>query len=217
MKLAMQPKKMSDWFKAASLVVMAMATSIAITACGNKGGGGDAPAPVPVTPVPVTPSCASCPGSMGFLSSGVGKVYSVDQIEMGLEFYGDAASMANYANTGSGYLSTGQQYYGQFAAQGYIFIGGNMLACGIPAMGPLQVTTLQPGIWGKDGAGRSLEGIYLQATGGPVPIQLYISGWIDSSVPASTGRDGRTYPFKIKGLLQLKRADSSAYCNVYME
>lgn len=211
MKLARQPKFEAKWFKTFGLVVIAMATSIAITACGNKGGGGaPAPLPVPVNPVPIISNCTGCPPNMTFLSSAVGRVYSADQIELALEFFG--------GNTNTGTPSQpNMSYYGPFAAQGYVYIGGNMIACGIPAMGPLQVRTIQPGIWGKDGAGRSLEGIYLEAVGGPAPIQMYISGWVDNAVPAVQARDGRTFPFKIKGLLQLKRADAYSYCNVYME
>lgn len=220
MKASMKPLTNWSWRKPFFLGLSALAILMSTVAC-SKNESSPPPPPPPIPPVipgPVIPSCNGCPANVNaFLASGVGKVMGGSEMEINAEFFGDS-SIANSANYQQGYYSLYQNYYGSFAGQAALFIGTNMAYCQVPA-GVYTLRTMQPGVWGADGAGRSLQGIYLEATGGPTPIQVYIDAWIDPAVPAVRGRDGRQYPFKVVGTIQVKRTDQPAYvfCQRIME
>jgi hypothetical protein len=86
--------------------------------------------------------------------------------------------------------------------------------CGIPA-GMYTLQTGQPGVFGADGAGRSFDNIVLAAAGGPMPIQLLVSGFTAPSAPPARSVQGRVYQNRLTATtLALKRMDTAATCNL---
>lgn len=202
MKPATELKAQRSWWsKTAALVALGALTIVLATACGNKGGGA---APTPPPPIPVNPgyipSCTGCNGNMKLISSGLGMSYSYSlgapYFELGLEFYGDAAAMTNVPNA----YMVNNSYAGQVAAQGFMFVTTPQATCGMPA-GAYQVRTMGVGVWG--GGGQSFGGLTLQATG-PTTLQMYIpSAFVQAAVPAEVSSDGRQFPYRIHGRVQV--------------
>lgn len=221
MKPSMKPLTNWSWRKPFFLGLSAVAILMSVACSKNESSPPPPPPPPPVVPIgPVIPTCSGCPGNVNaFLASGVGKVMGGSEMEINAEFFGDS-SIGNTSSSTyqQGYYSLYQNYYGAFAGQAALFVAADMPFCQIPA-GVYTLRTMQPGVWGADGAGRSLQGIYLEASGGPTQIQVYLDAWINPSVPAVRGRDGRQYPFTVVGTIQVKRADQPAhvFCQRIME
>jgi hypothetical protein len=203
-----------NWLRGAMTMVAVACLAMLSTACSKSDGGG---APVPPVLLPTgsyggVPNCQGCPGSPKFLTSVLSRGISSFgmPVEMALDIYGDynSAMQSTYA-IGS--------YFGPFAATGYIFIQGGMQECGVPP-GQLMVQTQSPGVWGNDGAGRSGENILLVGVGGPIQINVYLSGYTMPATPAIQGSDGRTYPYSFQTTtMQIKRMDTSATCTLILQ
>lgn len=167
---------------AASILTIAMA----MTACGNKDGGGSTVAVVPG----VSPSCVGCPASTTLVSSALGRSWNyndVEQAQLSLNFYGDAATVTGGQNSGSLY------YRGQIVAQGVLRVRVAKVApgCVVPA-GDYTVQALAPGQW----SGQQFSELQLQAVG-PVTLQLRMTR--NSIMAGQTAVDwaGATFPYRI--------------------
>ena len=202
----MKQVKVKDVFKAAAIFASAALTMAMFTACGKSGGSNPAPVVAAVAPVQVVPTCATCPGNSQLLAAGVGSSYYASQPEsqIMLQFFGDGSVMQNY-QSGNAYLQSNQSYYGTVAAQGTLNWNIASVLCGIPA-GAYQITTVTPGQW----QGQSFNNMILTATG-PVALQIQMSGWIQAAVPSLVGIDGRQYPFKLVGQMNVRGQGTSAF------
>lgn len=235
MKNTVEQNTKARWFKPVVIMACAAVLTAMATACGNKNGS-SAPAAVPILGPAYTAgmlpnSCSGCPGNMTFLANAIANYGGSSPIaEMGVDFYGDGSVMMQSGYSyGYGYNpaypmgymgSVSAPYRGPFAAIGYIFIGQNLDYCGVPG-GIYNLQTVQPGIWGNDGSGRSFDNIVMMAVGAPFQIQIAMSGYTTPSTPPARGtRDGRTYPYRFTATtLVVKRADMPTTCDLsyYMQ
>ena len=167
---------------AASILIIAMA----MTACGNKDDGGGAIAVVPG----VSASCVGCPTSTTLVSSALGRSWNynnVEQAQLSLNFYGDAAAVAASQASGSLY------YQGQIVATGVLRVRVAKVApsCVVPA-GDYTVSALAPGQW----SGQIFSDLQLQAVG-PVTLQLRMTRNSISAGQTAVDWGGATFPYRI--------------------
>ena len=183
--------------------LVAAAASLLFTACGKSGGGGTNAAPIPVMgPGGVAyggvPNCQGCNGML-FLDAAMGEtIYAGGSgTELALEFYGVGAQLGGYG--AGGFFQGGGQYEGPYAANGRLVVKVPMQACGIPA-GVYQVQTVQPGMWGYR---QSFQGGELRGQG-PTQLRIAINGYVQASIPPGQSIvDGRTFPYRIQGRMQM--------------
>lgn len=186
------PKKARSWSKA---ILTGLFMSAIAVGCG-KSGGGSASSPPPPPPLNTIignqTGCSGCPGNSGFLASAVG-IVAANGIQLGLNFYGDAASINQNANYGSS-----SSYYGWIGATGTMVVNPGDI-CAPP--GTYNVQTQQPGTL----SGQSIQGLTLVAQG-PTQVVLYIpSAYLTSTVPPSNGLGGNSFglqnnaPFRLQG------------------
>jgi hypothetical protein len=158
---------------------------------------------------------------MMFLVSAISQYFDMQgpgsPIEISLDFFGDGSVLnrLNGFQPGSYLPMQNGPYYGPVAASGFMNINvpQGLQQCGVPP-GRYALQTLQPGIFGADSAGRSFENLMLTMVGGPVPLQIYISGFTMPAAPPAQGSDGKSYPYRFTATtLQMKRMDSPAICN----
>lgn len=211
MKPQLQPEMKRSWWRSAALVVTALAASVVVTACGKGGGGGGAP----IAPGPVHPSCPTCPGGVGgssLLGTAIGHVFSSSlgqtELELALEFF----SVGTHPQSG---IPISNGYVGPVYAQGTMYMHIPSMLCNVPA-GHYTVQTVQPGQWG--GGGQSFGGLMLDAFG-PTHVRVYIpSAFVKGAVPAAISIDGRQFPFRIQGRVQVQAINSwGYYCDMIME
>lgn len=206
-----------NWWRSLSIVASCLFTAMVVTACGNKGG--NAPPPPPpifIPPGGVVPVCQSCASGSQFLVPAMGQVYGSVDMSVTFDFFATTNFNPQMPGMGGGVVSNPHvNYAGPVMSQAVIYLGTPIPLCNIPG-GVYNVRTVQPGLWGNDGAGRSVENLYFDG-GGPVPVQLYVSGYISPSVPPAQGRDGRTFPFRLKAFGQIKRTDNTMVCDFYLE
>lgn len=179
------------WSRFFALTIAAFAIAIGATACGNKDeGGGGGPVGIAYPPG-VSGSCVGCPTSTTLVSSALGKSWdynNVEQAQLSLNFYGDAAAVTAAQNSGSLY------YSGQIIVGGVLRVRVAKAApgCNIPA-GDYTVSTLTPGQW----QGQIFSTIQLQAVG-PTTLQLTMNrNSIFAVSPAAVDWAGATFPYRI--------------------
>lgn len=218
MKTSMINNIKSSWVRGVGLLASLAMLSLLATACGK---GGDSPAAVPYGPgiVPIgvpgvggVPVCQGCPGAPRLITSVLARGYSGygAPVEMALDIYGDQNSAMQSAMT----IGT---YYGPFAATGYLFVQTALQECGLPG-GRFALQTVSPGVWGNDGAGRSGENLMMVLAGAPIPVNVFLSGFTMPATPAVQGSDGRMYPYSFTTTtLQVKRADASVICTLFLQ
>lgn len=224
MKATRQFKSNQVWSKWAKLEwkhsALALILLATLAGCGDKGGDGGgttAVVPTPTTPA-VNPGgyyCSTCPNGMSLLTSAVGKS-PVYQAEVTMEFY--ATTPTNVSSVPSeGFYSQSSNYYGEFSAEGSLFFYQPYSYCNIPT-GAYQLRTVKPGIWGRDGDGRSMEGVIMEASGNNITFSVSLNGYIDNASPAARSNDGRMFPNTIVGRLYFgtgSAINSSCYVNLY--
>lgn len=190
MKLSTQPKTIwNRWIKSASLVVLALTSAALVTACGKKDGGGGH---VPVGPGGyIVPGCNGC--GHQFLTSGVGRS-AAGLEELAVRLFGNTTIQAGHQMTYTGAVS-GQ---GTLHLQRQVGLGG----CYIPP-GVYHLQSTQPGSFGADGAGRSVQ-MYLDTASGPAPLRVALNGWTKPAAPpAISVITGEQHPNKIEGVMRL--------------
>jgi hypothetical protein len=223
---------MKLWGAPFSLIIVAALTAMLVTACSKNEGGGTSAAPIPPYiggygygtgyNMGVMPTCQQCPQQMTLLSSMISRNFSMSygqDLEMGLDYFGDAMAMGQFPQqypqgypTGYWGAMPNATYYGKVAAAGYINITVPQNDCGIMP-GRYQVTTLVPGLWGNQG----VDVIKLQANG-PTPFDAMIyTGVYQTAAPQARGIDGRMYPMVLKARFVMQRRDSAAWCERYLE
>ncbi len=196
------------------LVVMAIGL-VFNTGCGKKGDNNNRAGGVVTPTQPARPSCSGCPSSTALLATGLGRVYNLSggvQFELGLTFYGDAASINQGQND---FFSV---YSGTVVANGYLRIlesydptpGFNTgTECVIP-VGTYQVNPVSPGAW----AYQSFSDIQMEATNGSNRIRFYLyNNYLTQSLPPVRGSDGNTYPYYIKQWMIIESVNN-ANCGV---
>lgn len=200
---------------------------ILATACGGSSGGSSAAAPPPVYVGPMGPAgaCMGCPNNMNFLVSAVSQALDPmtgqpsPAAELGLDLFADTALMQQTMGYGGagyipGYFTTGSSYRGPVGASGYLALNQGLPSCGVPP-GRYQLQTISVGMFGNDGAGRSVDNLVLGMMGS-VPAQMILSGYTMPAAPPARGFiDGRTYPYRfVATTLLIKRMDNYATCNL---
>jgi hypothetical protein len=204
MKTQMWKLRKSAALAAASLMMIFMAA-----ACGNKDGGAPPPVPPPIVyPPGVTgPACTvtGCASGGSFLTSTYGQYYGSDNFAVGFDFFATSAVQQTVAY--GTYYST--VYAGPMVAQGAIYVNSLLVSCQVPP-GVYQVQSQQPGSFGADGAGRSVQ-FYATAVGGPVPLNIVVSGYVSPASPPVRSPDGRTFPTAFSGQVTIQRTDGTAY------
>ncbi|MCM2281536.1 MAG: hypothetical protein NDI61_06790 [Bdellovibrionaceae bacterium] len=202
--------KIQRYAKSTLALSMALIASMMVTACGKKKSAGPAPVVVPVAPAAACPNCAAG-GQFLFSSlSGVFDGYTgQSNIELGLQFHSNGPTQ----------LASGQDPYAMYSgpsfAYGTMYVVQNTTPtlCNLPA-GNYQVRPFE---------GRPAElyfdtvhEMYLEAVG-PTRVLLYVArGITDSNTLAQIGKDSKTYPFRLKGLMYLK-SDSGGTCSRFLE
>lgn len=211
----------TEWMRYFAYALSAVTIAIAASACGKKdgGGGGGAVAVVPGYGA----SCVGCTATMtGLVASGnarsMGYVNGawVEQAELSLNFYGEAAGVTG---TGGGYYGG---YRGAVAASGVMRVrvakaptapvgypgGYPATGCNVPA-GDYQITTLTPGVW----SGQSFQNLQVQAAG-PVVLRLDLRvGMIQAATPALVDWGGQTFPYFVKTQAWVTPISGGGYCN----
>jgi hypothetical protein len=212
---------MKSTFQTAFLLSMSLL--MGAVAC-SKGGDNSNPAVVPGVPFQYygATGCNTCtnPGQ-GLLASAIAQ----DTLgsEMDAQFYGDPAIMAmtqgyNPVGYSQGYMQafpTGT-YRGGFAVSGTLRLGQSVTACGLQPGMVLQMQTVQPGIWGNDGAGRSGENVTVALSGSGMQILARMSGY---TVPgtSSYGMNGQAFPYRWTTTSLVIQTSYSAYpCTLYL-
>jgi hypothetical protein len=195
----------------------ALLSVFALVACGSGGGGGAVPQPIGGG---LMPSCLGCPAGTGtFLDSAVGQVisYSLNQTEaeLSLEFFGADVSIMNPML--GGYLATGNNsYQGAVAAQGIFVVQIPSALCNLPA-GIYEVTTSQPGMWG--GGGQSFGNLVLNGYG-PTQIQIAFGNWggmVSRAIPPAVSFDGRQFPFRLQGMINVRGPNAMSWCPMTLQ
>ena len=223
----------SSWLKLALFVFVFGGLGLMATACNKKY---DAAGGAPVMYGPngkyvMNPNvmCQGCPMNLTYLVSGVSQYFDMQfpgsPVELTLDFYGQGSVLGQMNGFQPGMYVPGQgsSYYGPVTAQGYLAVNpqnappvlqNELAQCGLPP-GRFAVQTVQPGVFGNDSAGRSFENIMLTMTGGPIPFQIYVSGFTMPSTPQAMDSFGRAYPFRLTiTTFRVQRADGYGFCNL---
>lgn len=204
--------------RGAGVVAGLLMLTMMVTACSKGSDSPTAAVPYPGGPGIVgyppggVPVCQGCPTNARLISSVLSRGYSGmgAPVEMALDIYGDPnAAMQSAMTIGA--------YYGPFAANGYLFVQTALQECGLPG-GRFMLQTVQPGVWGNDGAGRSGENLMMVLAGAPLQVNVFLSGYTMPATPALQGADGRMYPYSFTTTtMQIKRADASVVCTLFLQ
>lgn len=195
--------------------VGAFMVAVMATACGNKNEGGGQV--VATTPGGVSGACVGCPTATTLLASGTGRSWSgltgAVSGELSLQFYGDTATMGNFAGS-QNYSS----YRGNVVAGGVFrnrearTSAGSWAGCNLP-IGDYAISTTQPGIW----SGETFSTIGMSSTSGPVALTIRLyrnSVW--SAVPALVDYAGAQFPFHVVTEMEIT-SSAGGTCVYYID
>lgn len=183
--------------KIVSKIAIVLIAAVTVTACGKKKNNAAQPIPGPVVPVLPCPSCvASSQLLMTSLSGVYGSYIGGNYIELGLEFYSDGATSFSGQDP---YF----RYSGPAFAHGTMYVTEDMTpgSCSLP-VGTYVVRPLsgQPAELHNE----VMHNLMLEAVG-PISVKIYIpSGIMRMRTNAQIGRDGKTYPFRMTGVMYME-------------
>lgn len=179
----------NGWMRYFAYAFIAVTISLLVSACGEDKGG-QTHAVVPVNPY-INASCIGCPVSTTLISSALGKSWNyanLQQAQLSLQFYADAASYTAAQTMGSRY------YQGPVVAGGFL----NVLIpktsspyCIIP-QGLYTISTLAPGQW----SGETFSEMRLQAIG-PTSLQLVLRRNGITAGMTQIDRQGQSFPYSL--------------------